>query len=290
MPTYSIDYGNRTSFEYLRLGIRAPNCHHDGMRPNPLRAKWNAGQPAIGGWLTIPNQLTAEATAAADLDYVCIDMQHGLIDYSDVVHMLPAVTLGGVTPIVRVPENSIANISTALDAGAMGVIIPLINTVEEASVAVSSCRYPPLGDRSYGATRAAAVEGPDYYERANEEVACMPMIETLEAIDNLDRILAVPGIDVAYVGPSDLSISMGYWPGTSAEPFLAMLDRIVEACDRHGVVPGIQATPSTAADRMARGFRMVTVVADILAFRSGIDLAIADARGSDPEARRSPLY
>ncbi|MDE0169040.1 MAG: aldolase/citrate lyase family protein [bacterium] len=260
------------------------------MRPNPLRARWAAGEPAIGGWLTIPNQLTAEVTAAADLDYICIDMQHGLIDYSDVLRMLTAVTASGVTPIVRVPENSIANISTVLDAGAIGVIVPLVNTVAEAASVVAACRYPPLGERSYGATRAAAVEGPDYYDRANDEVVCIPMIETVEAVDDLDGILSIPGIDVAYVGPSDLSISMGYWPGTTAAPFLAMLDRIVEACDRHGVVPAIQASPSTAADRLARGFRMVTVVTDILAYRVSVDLAIAQARGTDPGGPGAPLY
>ena len=261
-----------------------------GMRPNPLRAKWAAGQPAIGGWLSIPDPLTAGTMASADLDYVCIDMQHGLVGYSDAVHMLPAITVGGVTPIIRIPENSTANISTALDAGALGVVIPLVNSAEEAAAAVTSCRYPPLGARSFGATRAAAIEGPDYYDRANEEVACIPMIETLEAIDDLERILAVPGIDVAYVGPSDLSISMGYRPGTSAEPFLAMLDRIVEACNRHGVVPGIQAAPSTAADRLARGFRMVTVLSDIQTLRAAIGLAIDDARRIDPVERRSALY
>jgi 4-hydroxy-2-oxoheptanedioate aldolase len=229
-------------------------------------------------------------TAAANLDYVCIDMQHGLIDYSDVVHMLTAVTAGGVTPIVRVPENSIANISTVLDAGAIGVIVPLVNTVEEAASVVSACRYPPAGERSYGATRAAAVEGPDYYDRANDEVVCIPMIETVEAVDDLDDILSIPGIDVAYVGPSDLSISMGYRPGTAAAPFLAMLDRIVEACDRHGVVPAIQASPTTTADRLARGFRMVTVVTDILAYRVAVDLAITQARRTDPGGPGSPLY
>ena len=260
------------------------------MRPNPLRARWAAGEAAIGGWLTIPNQLTAEVTASADLDYLCIDMQHGLIDFSDVVRMLPAVTLGGVTPIVRVPENSIANISTALDAGAIGVIVPLVNSVEEAASVVAACRYPPLGERSYGATRAAAVEGPDYYDRANEEVVCIPMIETVEAVEDLDNILSIPGIDVAYVGPSDLSISMGYRPGTKAEPFLAMLDRIVEACDRHGVVAAIQASPSTAADRLERGFRMVTVVTDLIAYRVAVDLSIAQARGADPAQPGEALY
>ena len=116
------------------------------------------------------------------------------------------------------------------------------------------------------------------------------MIETLEAVEDLDNILSIPGIDVAYVGPSDLSISMGYWPGTTAEPFLAMLDRIVDACDRHGVVPAIQASPTTAADRLERGFRMVTVVTDILAYRVAVDLSIAQARETDPAGSHPPLY
>lgn len=260
------------------------------MRPNPLRDRWAAGEPAVGGWLSIPGQLIAEAMAAADLDYVCIDLQHGPIDFSDAVRMLPGLTLGGVTPIIRIPEYSVANISTALDAGAMGIIIPLVNSAEEAAAAASACRFPPRGQRSIGANRALLLEGSDYYARVDNEVACMPMIETLEAIEALDDILSVPGIDVAYVGPSDLAISMGYRPGTSEAPFLAMLDRIVAACNRHGVVPGIQATPATASDRLARGFRMVTVVSDLQAFRAAIDMAIADGSGINQGRPYPPLY
>lgn len=260
------------------------------MQPNPLRTRWEAGETAIGGWLSIPSQLTAEAVAAADLDYVCIDMQHGPLDFSDAVRMLPALTLGGVTPIIRIPEYSTARISTALDAGAMGVVIPLVNSPEEASAAAAACRYPPLGQRSLGATRALLLEGSDYYEHADSEVACIPMIETMEAIDALDEILSVPGVDAAYVGPSDLALSMGYRPGTTAPAYLAMLDRIVEACNRRGVVPGIHATPGTTADRLARGFRMVTVVSDMQALRAAIDRAIADAKGIDPANAPAHLY
>ena len=260
------------------------------MRPNPLRARWAAGEPAIGGWLSIPDQLIAEALALADLDYVCIDMQHGPIGFSDAVRMLPGLVLGGVTPIVRVPTNSTASISTALDAGAMGIIIPLVNTAGEAAAAAAACRFPPLGERSIGANRALLLHGSDYYEGADAEVACMPMIETLEAIDAIDDILSVPGVDAAYVGPSDLAISMGYRPGTTAAPYLAMLDRIVEACERHEVVPAIHCTPATVADRLARGFRMVTVVSDLPAFRAAVDLAIADARGAEAGRPHSPLY
>ncbi len=260
------------------------------MNPNPLRQRWSDGEPAVGAWLSIPSQITAEAVAVADLDYVCIDMQHGPIGFSDAVRMLPSIVLGGVTPIIRIPENTTANISTALDAGAMGVIVPLVNSPEEAASAASACRFPPAGGRSIGANRVLLLEGGDYYERADDAVACMPMIETLEAIAVLDEILSVPGVDVAYVGPSDLALSMGYRPGTTAPDYLDMLDTIVEACNRHDVIPGIQATPGTAADRLERGYRMVTVVSDLQAFRVAIDLAIADGRGLDPVRPPSPLY
>ena len=260
------------------------------MRPNPLRTKLAAGQTALGAWITIPCPMTAEAVAYSGLDYLCVDMQHGLIDYSDVVRMLPAIALGGATPIVRVPEYSTANISTVLDAGAMGVIVPMVNSAEEAAAVASACRFPPRGERSYGAIRAAMAEGSDYYDRIDEEVLCIPMVETLDAVDDLDRILAVPGIDVAYVGPSDLSISMGYWPGSSAEPFLAMLDRIVKACNQHGVVPGIQASPAAAADRLGRGFRMVTVLSDFQAFQAAIRQSVDHVKGDTPADGGRPLY
>ena len=272
------------------LEIAAPTCHHRSMRPNPLRAKLASGQPAYGAWITIPSPITAEAAAYAGLDYLCIDMQHGVIDYGDAVQLLQAVSLGGATPIVRVPELSTANISTVLDAGAMGVVVPMIDSAEQAAAAASACRFPPVGERSYGAMRAALAEGADYYQRINEEVLCIPMIETMEAVDDLDRILAVPGVDVAYVGPSDLSIAMGYWPGTSEQPFLDMLDRIREACDRHGVAPGIQASPAAAADRLARGFRMVTVLSDFQTFQAALKQAVAYTTAGPPSEGAEPLY
>ena len=266
-----------------------PTWQNRPMRANPMREKWTAGEVAMGGWLAVPSSITAEAMAACDLEYLCIDMQHGLIDYSDSVGMLQAITLGTATPLVRVPENTTANISKALDAGAMAVIIPMVNSTEQCEEAVSSCFYAPKGSRSHGATRAAAVEGPDYLERANNSVACIPMIETVEAVDDIDGILSVPGVEAIYVGPADLAISMGLPPGGAQAEFLAVLDSIVEACNRHAVVPGIHATPTTTADRVERGFRMITVVADLKALKSGVASAIATARG-DESTGSSALY
>ena len=259
------------------------------MRANPLRDSWSAGRVACGGWLAIPSSVTAEIVAAADLDYLCVDMQHGLIDYSDSVHMLQALTLGEVTPTVRVPENSPSHISKALDAGAMAIIVPMVNSRQECQAAVDSCFYSPKGARSYGPTRAASVEGSDYYEIANDVIACIPMVETADAINDLDGILSIDGVDAIYVGPADLAISMGMAPGGAQPEFLAALDAIVAACQQHNVVPGIHATPSTASDRIDREFRMVTVVADLPVFSAGITASIALARGENASAHDS-LY
>ncbi len=221
--------------------------------------------------------------SAQHLDYIGIDMQHGLVDYSDLVPMLQALTLGSATPVVRIAENTTANISRALDAGALGVIVPMVSSKADAEAAVASCFYLPKGRRSYGPTRALAVEGPDYYSQANDTVACIPMIETAEALDGLDEILAIDSIECVYVGPSDLAISLGLEPGTDHPAFFEALDTIVEGCRRHDVVPGIHATPATAADRFQRGFRMVTIVADLHALRAGVATAIAQGKGETVE-------
>ncbi|MEX0750636.1 MAG: aldolase/citrate lyase family protein, partial [Dehalococcoidia bacterium] len=182
------------------------------MRKNACKVKWRNGQPAYGAWLMIPSSISAEAVAHQGYDYVCIDMQHGFIDYQVAVTMLQAISLGESTPFVRVPWNDFSMINRVLDAGAMGVIIPMVNSVEEARAAVAACRYFPDGGRSYGPSRANWYAGADYFDHANEEVACVPMIETAQAVERLDDILAVAGIDAVYVGPSDLSVTYGQPP------------------------------------------------------------------------------
>lgn len=238
------------------------------MQANPLLKSFQTGSVALGGWLSTSLTIGAEAMAAQDLEYVCIDLQHGLINHSDNPLLLAAITGRGPTPIVRVPWNTPDHIGKVLDAGAMGVIVPMVNSAKECSRAVAAASYPPRGTRSYGPVRAMAVEGPDYFDRANAEVAIIPMIETATALDAIDDILTVEGVTAIYVGPADLAISMGLPPGTDAPGFLAALDRIVERCNVHGVVPGIHAVPAHAQDRLARGFRMVTITSDLVALRA----------------------
>jgi 4-hydroxy-2-oxoheptanedioate aldolase len=247
--------------------------------PSSLKARWKDGGAAHGAWLSIPSAISAEVVARAGFDYVCIDLQHGLAGYESAVAMLQAINLGASAPVVRVPWNEPGIIGRMLDAGAMSIIVPMVNTPAEARAAVAACRYAPAGARSFGPIRAFLQEGTRYYGAANAEVACIPMIETVQALENLDAILDVPGIDAVYVGPADLSITLGLPPGNNDDKpeFVAALEKIVAACRARGIVPGIHASAALAARRRELGFRMITVSADQLALGDGVraDLKLA---------------
>ncbi len=251
------------------------------MRPNPLRAKWEAHEPAVGAWLSVPSSITTEVVARLDFDYICVDMQHGLIGYSDLVPMLQAITLGTATPTVRVPWNEPGIIGKVLDAGAMAVIVPMVNDAEQAAAALASGKYAPEGSRSSGPIRVAPVEGAEYSDVANVHTAVIPMVETVEAVDNIDGILQTPGVETIYVGPNDLSVSMGLGRDCTDPAYHDVLDHIVAKCHEHGVVPGIHANPGNVRERIDRGFRMVTVNSELTALRTGLAGDLATARGAE---------
>jgi 4-hydroxy-2-oxoheptanedioate aldolase len=258
----------------------------------PLRSRWHDGDTTLGGWLSIPSSVSAELTARAGFDYVCIDAQHGAIEYSDAVPMIQAILLGGSSPIVRVPWNEPGIIGKMLDAGAHGVIVPMVNSVAEAEAVVRACRYAPDGARSFGPGLAAPRVDAPYVDWARRHVAVIPMIETVQAIEVLDDILAVEGIDAVYVGPADLSLTLGLAPGNNDdEPsFSDALAAVVAACDRAGVVAGIHSTGSLTGRRVASGFRMVTVTTDSVAMRRGLDDEIARARRAEGDQVDGSLY
>jgi 4-hydroxy-2-oxoheptanedioate aldolase len=245
-----------------------------------LKALWRDGGTALGAWLFLREPLVAEAASKAGYDYVCIDMQHGLQDYADAVAMLQAVATGPATPMVRVPANEPGIIGRVLDAGALAVVVPLVNSAEEAVAAVAACRYPPAGTRSMGPVGASTRHGADYFGRADELVACIPMIETRQAVERADEILAVPGIDAVYVGPADLSISYGLPPRNDnpGDPFDPALAAVLDACRRHGVVPGVHADPSLAGKRSASGFRIISVGYDLGNVMGGLRRDLASSR------------
>ena len=245
-----------------------------------LRA-WAAERQLFGTWATLPSPVSAEFMAREGADYVCVDNQHGLIDHSDTVPMLAAIEAGGSVPIVRTQWNDPPRIMAALDAGAAGVIVPMVNDAEEARRAAESCRFPPRGMRSYGPTRARYVMGTTDPDGLND-VVCIVMVETADGLENLDEIVTTEGIDAVYIGPSDLALGVGQKPGPRPYDDLAEpLGLIRAACRRHGVAVGIHALNGDAAARYAEdGYDMITVGADASLLAGAVATALRTARGS----------
>ena len=235
------------------------------MRENKLRQTWKAGGAAVNGWLAIANGFSAETMAHQGWDSLTVDMQHGVVDYQVAVSMLQGISTLGVVPLARVPWNDPARLMKILDAGAYGVICPMINTAREAEAMVRACKYPPRGFRSWGPVRASLYAGTDYGDHANTETIVMPMIETAEALKNLDEILSVDGVDAIYVGPSDLSLAMGLKPrlDQTDPPVVDAQKKIVAACKRHNVIAGIHnATAAYSLKMIAEGYQFVTLASD----------------------------
>lgn len=248
---------------------------------NPLIAAWRRGEPVLGAWCTLPDPFAAEIFGRQGYHYVCVDQQHGMIDDSTAFPMVQAITASGASPIVRVRWNEPAAIMSALDVGALGVVVPMIETRADAEAAVGACRFPPVGQRSFGPIRARDVMGstdPDVLS----DVACIIMIETARALADLDEIVSTPGIDGVYIGPSDLALALGEKPGSTAPVFEEAVQRIADTCRRHGVAVGMH-TPSGATARryIERGFEFATVFSDA-------GLIAAAAREQLAAAREAP--
>jgi 4-hydroxy-2-oxoheptanedioate aldolase len=235
---------------------------------------------ALGAWMFLREPLISETASKAGYDYVTIDLQHGLSGFEQIDAHLQAIGLGGATPVVRVPWNEPWMIGRALDAGALGVIVPMVNSPEEAERAVAACRYAPTGARSIGPI-GAMTRHQGYFRSANADVMCIVMIETMQAVERIDDILAVPGIDAVYVGPADLSLTMGLPPSSDQQDqrFHDALATVVASCERHGVIPGIHATAALAAARREAGFRMITVAFDHAPIAAALTADLERARG-----------
>jgi 4-hydroxy-2-oxoheptanedioate aldolase len=260
------------------------------MKKNALKKKIADGVQAVGGWVAIPNAFATEVYAAQGWDSVTIDMQHGASDINDVVPLLQAIG-NDVTPIVRVPWNDPAHIMRVLDAGAMGIICPMINTKAEAEALVRSSRYPPLGERSFGPFRASQY-GADYWQHANEEILVFAMIETRQAVSNLADILSVKGINGVYVGPSDLSLSMGKPPtlDPSDKIVLEAMDVIVKTTRKWGHIAGVHTDgAATARKRFAEGYQMCTILNDVRLLAVAAANAVREVRGQG-EAAKAKTY
>ena len=216
------------------------------MNTPKLRQMWQDGQTAVNAWLTIPSAWTAEIMAQVGFDVITIDMQHGLADYQTTVRMLQVLNGAEISTIVRVPWNEPAMIMRIMDAGADGIICPMVNNPAEAQAFVGATRYPPLGYRSYGPIRSNLLHGNDYYQLANDNIFAIAMIETQEAVDSLETILATEGLDGIYIGTIDLSISMGLADlGNLQNPkLMAAVEHIIQTARRMERFVGIHAMKS----------------------------------------------
>jgi 4-hydroxy-2-oxoheptanedioate aldolase len=247
---------------------------------NKIKQIWQSGGAAINGWLAIPNGFSAEVMAAAGWDSVLVDLQHGIQDYQSMVQCFQAMQAHPVVPMVRVPWNEPGIVGKVLDAGAAGVVCPMVNTVEEARAFVAACRYPPQGRRSNGPIRAGLyTEG--YQKTANDEVLCIPMIETGEAVANLEAILDVPGIDAVYIGPSDLGFSLGLVPILDREEpqILEIYAKVVSETAKRGIAACLHcATPEYARRAIGMGFKLVTIGSDSTFVAAGARAAVTAVR------------
>lgn len=206
--------------------------------------------------------------ARSGFDWVCIDAQHGLIGYQEMLGMLQAVAVVGVPALVRVPWNDPAWIMKALDAGAAGVIVPMINSASEAASAVGACRYPPEGFRSWGPARASLVVDDFSPELANRSVMCAVMVETVPALERLGEIVSVPGVDAVFIGPSDFAVSMGFAPRSDQPEHRRRLEAVPAVCRDHGVVAGIACGSAELLTRWREaGYTMLAVPSDMVMLR-----------------------
>jgi 4-hydroxy-2-oxoheptanedioate aldolase len=228
-----------------------------------LERIWKEGGTALNGWLSIPSSITAELVARQGYDTITVDLQHGLIDYQTALAMMQAVNAAGdATVIARPPWNEPGIMMKLLDAGAWGILCPMVNNRRDAEALVAACHYAPKGYRSVGPTRAMMLFGPDYIQRANYHIITIAMIETREAFDNVEEIAKTPGLSAVYIGPSDLAQSLGYPVALdpTSDEMMEAIDRIRDAARSAGIKAGMHCMAADYARTMAgRGFQLITL-------------------------------
>lgn len=264
------------------------------MIENKVKGLWDQGKPVLHGWLSIASPFVAEIMAAQGYDAISVDWQHGAVDYSDLLPMFQAMRASGVTIGARVPWLDPAAIMKALDAGAMQVICPMINTPEQAAEFVSYLRYPPLGQRSFGPTRAMYAQGAGIPQEANDKIIGWAMVETKQAMSNLEAIAATPGLNGIYVGPADLTFSLHdgkYPPGFDREEpeMIEALQRIVAVSHAQGIKAALHCgTPDYAARAVGWGFDMVTVSGDTRLLAGAAKASVDAFRGLSAQPDKTP--
>lgn len=256
------------------------------MRENTLKRRLAAGETVFGSWLSLPDAVAAESMAVLGWDWLLVDMEHGPAALTEAAEMLAALRTTDVTAIVRPAWNASSAIQPALDLGFAGMVVPVVNTADDARKVVSDARFPPLGERSRGGVRtnlAFRTDAMTYFERANDEILVLVQIETAEAVENLAAILAVEGIDGIFVGPNDLAASTGKrWPDAwSDEPYMALIRRVIGVTRSAGKYAGFLARdPAMAKEVVELGYRFVGISGDVSFMTAAAKRALDEARAA----------
>jgi 4-hydroxy-2-oxoheptanedioate aldolase len=250
-----------------------------------IRKKLAEGKSVFGVWAALPCAFSAELMCTEGVDYICVDQQHGLVDYSDMVAMLRAIE-GRKTavPFTRVPANEPWMIAKAFDAGMQGVVVPMVSNRAEAAAAVAACRYAPVGIRSFGPVRASMVLNSRDIAIVGDSVMCFVMVETREGVERIEEIASTPGLDGIYIGPADLALGLGLPPNLDkSEPeHVEAVAKILAACQKYGIVPGIQCGSGKSARKYAElGFRFITFTKDSSLLPAAVEKEIAAVIGGD---------
>ena len=248
------------------------------MRANHVKQRLRAGEPSIGTWLSLPSPEVAEYVADLGFDWLTVDTEHNAIDITAMSRMFGVIAAAGTAPLVRIPWNSGENIKRVLDAGAWGIVVPMVNSRAEAEAAVEAAKYPPRGNRSLGGGMRAVRWGAsadDYATHADDEILVILQIEHIAGVEVADEILSVPGVDACFIGPNDLAASMGISLGIPLESdhpaLVGTIAEIRDACLRNGVAPGIHTSGAAGITRrIGEGFQFLAMASELKFLLSGL--------------------
>jgi 4-hydroxy-2-oxoheptanedioate aldolase len=239
------------------------------MKSNPVKAALKRGEPQVGTWLSLGNLFTARIMARVGFPWLTVDLEHSPIDWEMAAAMFGVIAEGGCVPLCRVPCGNHDHIKRALDAGAWGIVVPMVDTVEQAKAAIAACKYPPKGNRSVGGSlhslNFAATAG-DYYAKANDEILVILQTESPRGVENAEAIYSLPGVDAIFVGPNDLSAQMRTPDGKdpSPEEFEAMLQRILAAGKKTGTPVGLHVQSIDVVEkRTAEGWQFIALGSEL---------------------------
>jgi 4-hydroxy-2-oxoheptanedioate aldolase len=265
------------------------------MRPNSVKRALKAGQVQVGTWLSLGSITAARFMARCGLHWLTTDIEHSLVDWETATHMFASIADAGCVPLARVPANRHDHIKRVLDNGAMGVVVPMVNSRQEAEDAVAACLYPPQGNRSVGGSVHALNFGTsanDYYDHANDEILIVLQCEHIQSVENADTIFSVPGIDAIFVGPNDLAASMRTkdGKGPSAQATKDAMDHILKTCKKYNVAPGVHCGSADEVNARAdEGWQFMAITSELKMMLDGAAQQVKKLKCTAPAAGKGDM-